>query len=452
MIVVIRGSRRSCGPLLVSAALLATIHVGCNSDVQQATERGFLCRTFPDEAGNPRGYVLFVPHDYRPGDKPPVLVFLNGRGENGDSGISIGNNFGLQMWEMQEFSPFLAVAPQCRGGGSWRAGSPDVKWALRVVDAVIDEFGADKDRVYLTGVSSGGSGVWSVGSAYPERFAAIVPLCGAGGCDAERLAGARMPIWNFYNDRDKASLVKYNREARTKLIEVGLSPLFSEYPAVGHDCWNRAYHTTAMYGWLLEQNRPKNADETLFEYVPGERLLAEWRRKAAGKWTINEDGVLVGQGRAGDEPGLLISKTASRVVEIHGDAWLRADSACRIALLKNKTCEPAAGLWVSLMLPDLGTGGVVGSNGEWLARLGPAAQRTLRAEAWNDVRVRLAKGRLTVRLNGWPAVDVAVEAEGSGAEYRCALALPDDGSEVRWRFIRTRTVNGSVAAQRRGSE
>lgn len=400
-------------------------------------ERGFLCRTFPDETGNQRGYVVFVPHD-RPREKPPVLMFLNGRGENGDNGISIGNNFGLQIWEMQEFFPFLGVAPQCGENGSWSACSPDVTWALQVLDSVIEEFGADKDRVYLTGVSSGGSGVWSVGSAYAERFAALVPLCGVGGADVQRLTSARMPIWIFYNDQDEANLVESNRRNRKELITLGLSPLVSEYHATGHDCWNRAYRTTAMYGWLLEQSRSKNAAEALFEYLPAERLVAEWRRKGAGEWTVGEDGSLIGQG--GDGLGLLVSSAAAAgSIEIHGDLWLPADSVGRMAVFNGAASESGEGLRLSIMLPDVGTGGVARSGGESLAQLDPAAQRALQPDAWNDVRVRLAEGRLTVRLNGWPAVDVRVEPQAApAAECRCALVTPDDGSEVRWRDIRSR--------------
>ena len=239
---------------------------------------GLFCRTFPDETGHPRGYVVFVPHGYRTGSKPPVLLFLNGLGENGEDGISIGNNFGLQIWEMQESFPFLAVAPQCRTNGNWIIGSPDVTWALHVLDAVIEEFDADEDRVYLTGISPGGNGVWSVGSTYPERFAALVPQCGGEAGDLKRLANARMPVWNFYNDRDSVGLVMSNRSSRLELIKLGLSPLVSEFQADGHDCWNRAYRTSAMYGWLLEQRRSQNATEPLFNYLPSERLLNEWNR------------------------------------------------------------------------------------------------------------------------------------------------------------------------------
>ena len=184
----------------------------------------------------------------------------------------------------------------------------------------------------------------------------------------------------------------------------------------------------------------------------------------------------------GSSRGLLLCTVAGTNIEIHADAWLERDSDVRIGVVRagdakdddaeDELVVPVgrglSDLFVSVVLPELGTGGVVTGDGRWLARLDSSAQRTLRADAWNDVRVRLAKGRLTVQVNGWPAVDalmdnvlkkgdrhladpsipqgldsnsdpVPVFQQAAGA-YRCALVTPNDGSEGRWRFVRTRVL------------
>jgi poly(3-hydroxybutyrate) depolymerase len=408
-------------------------------------KQGFLRRTFTDDAGVSHRYVIFVPRN-TPSSRPPVLLFLNGVGENGDEGLrQISNNLGVNIWEAREEFPFIAIAPQCRTGGSWDAGSLDTKWSLQILDQIIQEFGADEDRVYLTGVSGGGGGVWSIAAAYPNRFAAIAPLCGTGG-DAERLAAARLPIWNIYNDGDATDLVASNRAVRRRLIEQGSSPLVTEYDAGGHDCWNRAYRTTAMFGWLLEQCRSKNRKSALFQYHPPERLMADWQASGGGTWTLGDEETIIGQGDGTQGRGLLISAVSGAVAELHGDVWIRGDTDCRIGFIGEAPATDS--LWVSMAPADLGTGGVVTDHGAWLAPLDPAAQSTLRTDAWNDVRVRLAAGRLTVRLNGWPAVDLPVNSISStpGVNYRCALATPDNESDIQWRFVRTR-IEGLPAAQ-----
>jgi hypothetical protein len=56
----------------------------------------------------------------------------------------------------------------------------DGKRALAILESVEREYKTDARRVYLTGVSMGGEGVWSLAAAHPNRFAAIVPICGGG--------------------------------------------------------------------------------------------------------------------------------------------------------------------------------------------------------------------------------------------------------------------------------
>jgi predicted peptidase len=72
---------------------------------------------------------------------------------------------------MKEFFPFLVVGPQCRKDSSWSGNTDHSKWAVEILDEVIKEFDADRDRIYLTGVSSGGSGAWNIGSEHIDRFA-----------------------------------------------------------------------------------------------------------------------------------------------------------------------------------------------------------------------------------------------------------------------------------------
>jgi poly(3-hydroxybutyrate) depolymerase len=407
---------------------------------------GFFRRTFVDQQGLSHRYVIFAPSRDHQGGEPPVLLFLNGVGENGYDGLKqISNNFGLQVWENREQFPFLAIAPQCRTDGSWAPHSLDTQWALQILDQVIKEFGADEDRVYLTGVSGGGGGVWNIASAFPDRFAAILPLCGTGG-DTRKLSAARMPIWNVHNDGDAESLVNSNRAVRRQLIEQGSSPLVTEYDAGGHDCWNRAYRTTAMFGWLLEQCRSRNRKSALFQYHSPERLMADWQASGGGTWTLGDEETVIGRGDETQGRGLLVSVSTGAVAELHGDVWIRGDTDCRIGFIGDAPATDS--LWVSVATTDLGTGGVVTDHGAWLAPLDPAAQSTLRTDAWNDVRVRLAAGRLTVRLNGWPAVDLPVNSISSapGVNYRCALATPEKDSDIQWRFVRTR-IEGLPAAR-----
>ena len=53
----------------------------------------------------------------------------------------------------------------------------------------------------MTGLSMGGGGTWLYAGDYPEKLAAIVPICGA--ADVSRPEElVNIPIWAFHNEGD----------------------------------------------------------------------------------------------------------------------------------------------------------------------------------------------------------------------------------------------------------
>ena len=89
------------------------------------------------------------------------------------------------------------------------------------------------------------------------------------------------------------------------------------------------------------------------------------------------------------------------------DVYLQSPSAeCRLGLFDQATGDPLSGYVLHVSLPDTGSGGLAHLSDGWIAALDPAAQRQLRTAYWNDVRLHYAPGRITVRINGWKALDV----------------------------------------------
>ena len=232
--------------LLLSGAVRAA-----NAD----DERGFLNRVHKDADGAESKYVVFVPHEYKPDKAWPVILFLHGAGERGDDGekqVKVG--LAPAIRKREKGFPFIAVFPQSRTGGSWRAESPDAARALAMLAEVEKEFKTDPDRVYLTGLSMGGMGTWSVSMKYPDRFAALVPICGRGD-NSQAAKIAKLPIWCFHGDDDKAVNVEGSRSMIAAIKEAGGEPKYTEYPGVGHNSWDAAYGTDELYTWLAAQKR-----------------------------------------------------------------------------------------------------------------------------------------------------------------------------------------------------
>jgi len=116
------------------------------------------------------------------------------------------------------------------------------------------EYRTDLKRVYLTGVSMGGEGVWSLAAAHPEKFAAIVPVCGGG--DPKTASRIKdIPCWCFHGDADKMVPVRVSRMMVRALSDAGGRPQYQEYSGAGHNCWDQVYSDPELYEWLVRQKR-----------------------------------------------------------------------------------------------------------------------------------------------------------------------------------------------------
>ncbi len=229
---------------------------------------GFVRRTYVDDQGAEHRYVVFVPYNIPKNERPPLLVFLHGYSGNGDDGVQhIHECLGPPLWESRGVFPFVVLFPQCPAGSNWNADNVAGQLAMALVEQTQQEYNTDPDRVYLTGVSSGGSGTWSLASTFPDVFAAAVPISGfpAGDVSARKIADSQMPIWNFFVRGDGSDLEAANHTMQAALLEFGASPLFTEIDGTisetwwTHNAWGVAYRNPATYSWLLNQTLSNNS-------------------------------------------------------------------------------------------------------------------------------------------------------------------------------------------------
>ena len=201
-------------------------------------------------------YYVHLPADYGrdPQKKWPLLLFLHGAGQRG-SDIHMVKSTGLpHNLDAQPDFPFVVIAPQCSLGEWWSL--PELHDLLDRMEA---KYRVDTDRVYLTGLSMGGYGSWALAADKPERFAAIVPICGGGDPDdAERLKN--MPIWVFHGGKDPTVPLQRSQEMVDALQKVGGNVKFTIFPEAEHDSWTQAYALPELYTWLLQQHRNKSGE------------------------------------------------------------------------------------------------------------------------------------------------------------------------------------------------
>jgi len=194
-------------------------------------------------------YLLFLPQGYEKSKQLwPLMLFLHGAGESGTNLAKVKIHGPPMIVDSKPDFPFILVSPQSPGRG-WNSDTLNA-----LLDDVMHKFRVDKSRIYVTGLSMGGYGTWSLAAAYPKRFAAIVPICGGGDpADAKKLAG--LPIWVFHGAKDPVVPVQRSREMVEAIKAAGGKVKFTEYPEATHDCWTETYNNPELYKWLLAQKR-----------------------------------------------------------------------------------------------------------------------------------------------------------------------------------------------------
>lgn len=228
--------------------------IEASADAPRA-QPGFEAMTVATDDG-PRGFTVYWPEGYDPEKTYPAVLFLHGSGERGTDGkVSAYVGLGGAIAGRPGSYPMIAIFPQARE--TWRADSADARAALAALDAVSKVAKIDPDRVYLTGLSMGGAGAWSIAAAHPDRFAALVPVCGRGE-PATAATIKHLPTWVVVGDADRDPTVLNAREMVRALRDQGNEARYSEYRGVGHNSWDRAYSDLALIEWMLQQKRVKN--------------------------------------------------------------------------------------------------------------------------------------------------------------------------------------------------
>ena len=217
-----------------------------------ANSPGFHLRTLKQGSGD-RKYTVYIPQGYDGTTPMPVVLFLHGAGERGEDGVSSAQ-VGLGPAILNNVEKFKAIAVIPQAKQTWAANSDDAKAALAALDEVLGSLECDRKKVMITGLSMGGRGTWEVAAANPDRFAAVVPICGMGRPESVKSLAA-LPVWAFVGDADRDATVLNSRAMVEGIAGAGAKPKYTEYRGVGHNSWDRAYNDPKLIDWMLSQTR-----------------------------------------------------------------------------------------------------------------------------------------------------------------------------------------------------
>jgi predicted peptidase len=209
-------------------------------------------------------YLLFTPKDYDQdkSKKWPLILFLHGAGERGTNLAKVAAHGPPRIVTNRVDFPFVVISPQCPNGQVWEKEA-----LITLLDKALKKYRIDPERVYLTGLSMGGFGSWSLATAYPERFAAVVPICGGGNVidvllppKGKEAALKSLPIWAFHGGKDPVVKVEESERMIDAFKKAGNNNVkLTIYPEAQHDSWTETYKNEELYKWFLEHTRPQKS-------------------------------------------------------------------------------------------------------------------------------------------------------------------------------------------------
>ena len=206
---------------------------------------------------NPHGqslhYLLYTPKAEE-GERLPLLIFLHGFGERGSrdgSQVDLVAVHGYFKYIAQgKEYPLMMVAPQCPNDNYWGSYMESLGEFL---DHVTAEYPVDTDRIYITGLSMGGTATWLWTLGSTERFAAAAPVCGEGiSWYGKRLT--KLPIRAFHGDIDDVVSPHESLAMVSAINKNGGNASLTLFPGVRHNAWDKAYDD-ALIEWFLTHKK-----------------------------------------------------------------------------------------------------------------------------------------------------------------------------------------------------
>jgi predicted peptidase len=228
---------------------------------------------------SPYGYYFFTPEGQAEShDKIPLLIFLHGYGERGNSKIDPsalakilfhGPPKLINRGNWTTKNKMYVASAQCHG--DW--------WNRDMVKQFIEYLmesnnKIDTSRIYLTGLSMGGYATFDLLGTFGEaaHIAAAVPICGRGVLSEEGNSKlSKIPLWAFHGDADATVSPDYSKAIVPAINEFNPEVLakLTIYPGVGHDSWTMTYDGSGMgkedpdydafnadiYTWMNQYNK-----------------------------------------------------------------------------------------------------------------------------------------------------------------------------------------------------
>jgi phospholipase/carboxylesterase len=192
-------------------------------------------------------YSLYVPENYDPSRRWPMIITLHG-------GHGRGDDYLLTWLRPAKSKGYLILSPKSLGQ-TWSLMQPgvDIRSILSMVEELLDEYAIDTSRLFVTGLSDGGTFSFAMGLSCPQLFAGIAPIAAAGEFIAlfDLEQSKNLPVFMVHGAKDFIFPVAMAQRTYALLKDSGFNVTYKELPDWGH-AYTYSINETLILPWFTK--------------------------------------------------------------------------------------------------------------------------------------------------------------------------------------------------------
>ena len=217
-------------------------------------------------------YRILYPQKFDKSKKYAIKLFLHGIGERGndnESQLTYVDKVFLNKKNLENY-PSIVVFPQAPLSDNWSSVTLDgnklsfpeddpptnsLKLVIKLMDSLTNENYADKNRIYLSGLSNGGMGSFELLKHRPNMFASAVIICGGGNPAWAKEFAKSTPVWIAHGSNDQVVNPNFSLKMVEAIINEGGSPKVTFFENVYHNSWDYIFSDDEYLKWMYSRSK-----------------------------------------------------------------------------------------------------------------------------------------------------------------------------------------------------
>tara|TARA_B100000989_G_scaffold60683_1_gene41710 strand:- start:134 stop:895 length:762 start_codon:yes stop_codon:yes gene_type:complete len=246
--------------------LFIILFISCNNQILIPDYEKFV------RGSDELAYRILYPQKFDKSKKYAIKLFLHGigeRGNNNESQLTYVDKVFLNKKNLEDY-PSIIVFPQAPLSDNWSSVTLDgnklffpeddpptnsLKLVIKLMDSLTNENYADKNRIYLSGLSNGGMGSFELLKHRPNMFASAVIICGGGNPAWAKEFAKSTPVWIAHGSNDRVVNPNFSLKMAEAIINEGGSPKVTFFENVYHNSWDYVFSDEEYLKWMYSRSK-----------------------------------------------------------------------------------------------------------------------------------------------------------------------------------------------------